>query len=360
MYYVGVDLHKATSWFYVLDARGKQVDSKNLSNDLAVLKGYFETIPVPFTLAVESTYNWYYFVDLAETYADEVFLANSYELKAFAKRHKKTDKIDAQLIAQVLYKGYLPIVTIADQQTRQIRELLRCRMNLVRDRSRTISRLKALLDKLGIYSEGDFTTYKRLGGIPIEAMSSIYGTVAKHYIEQIIESSRRLFEMEKAITTLSNRDTEVSHLISIPGIGPFSALLIKSEIMDISRFASFNRLCAYAGLAPRVSASANKIHHGPLNKNRRKYLQWILIEDAYHYIRSVPEAKEKYAQVEKRKGANTAKIVIAREMLKVVYHVLKENRPYYTEGEKRKQQAKKQKEKGVKIQSVATAALLGV
>jgi len=233
-------------------------------------------------------------------------------------------------------------------------------MNLVRDRSRTLSRLKGLLDKLGVPFEGDFTTYKRLSAISVEGLPNIYGSVVRHDIEQIIESSKRLFDLEKALEKLSRQDVIVMHLVSIPGIGFFSALLIKSEIIDIGRFASFNRLCAYAGLAPRVSASANKMHHGPLNKNRRRDLQWILIEDAYPYIRSVPEAKERYDRIEKQKGANTAKIVIAREMLKVIYQVLKENRPYYTEGEKRKQRAKQQKEKEVEIQLVAAAALCGV
>src|SRR3989338_5230004 len=83
-------------------------------------------------------------------------------LMAFAKRHKKTDKIDARLIANILQKGFLPVVAIADQHTRQVRELLRYRIRLVIDRSRNISRLKALLDKLGINSNSDFTTYKRL------------------------------------------------------------------------------------------------------------------------------------------------------------------------------------------------------
>ena len=50
-------------------------------------------------MAVEATYNWYYVVDIAEGYAEEVYLANGYELKAFAKRHKKNDRIDAHLIA---------------------------------------------------------------------------------------------------------------------------------------------------------------------------------------------------------------------------------------------------------------------
>jgi len=106
MNYVGVDLHKETSWFYVLNSKGQKLDSKNVSNNPEILKSYFEQIPTPFKLAVETTYNWYFFVDLSEQYAAETFLANAYELKAFAKRHKKTDKIDSRLIATVLYKGY--------------------------------------------------------------------------------------------------------------------------------------------------------------------------------------------------------------------------------------------------------------
>src|SRR3989338_1583530 len=117
MNYVGVDLHKRTAWFYALDDKGSKISSKNLSTDPKILKQYFEEIPKPFTLAVETTYNWYFFVDLAREYAHEVFLANSYELKAFAKRHKKNDKIDARLIATILQKGFLPVVAIADQHT---------------------------------------------------------------------------------------------------------------------------------------------------------------------------------------------------------------------------------------------------
>jgi len=68
----------------------KKLDSTNVTNCTEELKSYLEKIPNPFKLAVESTYNWYFFVDLAEKYAEEVFLANPYELKAFAKRQKKT------------------------------------------------------------------------------------------------------------------------------------------------------------------------------------------------------------------------------------------------------------------------------
>lgn len=345
MYYVGVDLHKETSWFYIVDANGKKVASKNLLNKPEILKRYFKDIPRPFTLAVEATYNWYYFVDIAEHYGYKVFLANSYEIKAFAKRHKKTDKIDARLIANILQKGFLPVVTIADKETREVRELLRYRINLVTDRSRNISRLKALLDKLGINSNGNFTTQKRLKSIDPKKLPNIYVNLINNYVVRIQELTKRLSDIDKEIEKVSQSDLHMSNLTSIPGVGYFSAALIKSEIIDISRFASFNRLCAYAGLAPGVSASAKKTFHGPLNKNRRKNLQWILLENVYHFIRTVPEMQKKYIKLRKRKGHNTAKVALGRDMLKIIYHVLKEERSFYFEK---------------KIQSVVAPALIGV
>lgn len=308
MNYVGVDLHKRAAWFCVLDSNGNKISSVNISTNPAVLKQYFEEIPTPFTLAVETTYNWYFFVDLAREYAQEVFLANSYELKAFAKRHKKNDKIDARLIAAILQKGFLPVVTIADQRTREFRELLRYRMKLTTDRSRQIFRLKALLDALGMPAEGNFKTYKKLHQIETANLCGAYRKVIQGYGEQIESLNRRIFDLQKDMEPICQQDPDIVRLMQIPGLSYFSAALIKTEIIDISRFKNFNRLCAYAGLAPRVSASADKIHHGPLNKNRRKHLQWILLETAIHFIKALPEKKRRFQQIQKRKGHNTAKV----------------------------------------------------
>ena len=133
-YYVGADLHKEQTWFYVMDHNGTKIDSKSIANSPDSLKSYFASIPTPFTLAVEATYNWYFFMDIAEQFAQTAYLANSYELKAFAKRHKKTDKIDARLIADILRKGFLPMVFIPSREIRNLKELLHyCIVNLIMD-----------------------------------------------------------------------------------------------------------------------------------------------------------------------------------------------------------------------------------
>lgn len=329
MNYVGVDLHKETSWFCVLDDNGRRLDSRNISNKIDELKQYLQNIPQPFSIALESTYNWYFFVDLAQQYTEKIYLTDPYALKAFAKQHKKNDKIDAGLIAEILFKGFLPTVTIADEKTRQIRELLRSRLTLVYDRTRNINRLTTLLDKLGIDRKRIFLTLKGLQSIEVKDIPHVYQDIIQDYKERLGYLTTKLYALRAKIMSIVQQDQDMQRLETIPGIGYFSAALIKSEIMDIKRFSSFNRLCAYAGLAPRTFSSANKLYHGALNKNRRKYLQWILLENVYKFIHALPDKQEKFERIKKIKNHNIAKVILARDFLRIIYQVLKQQRPFY-------------------------------
>jgi transposase len=331
MYSVGIDLHKETAWYCVFDAQGHRISHGSLPADPECFKKFFEGLPRPFKMAVEATYNWYYVIDIAEEYAAEVYLADSFQTKAFAKKHKKTDKIDARLIAWLLHRGDLPTVAIPDRKTRETREVLRYRMRLVSDRTRDIARLKALLDRIGLKETGDLTTAKRREEIGAIKMPEPYGKIAQGYLTRIARISEELKACGRDLKLLAEQDQDVVHVMSVPGWGSFSALLIKTEIFDISRFRSLGALCAYSGLAPRVHASGGHCYHGPLNTNRRKELQWILLENAWQTMRKIPRLERKYNAIKKRKGSNTAKVAVARDILKIIYHILKEKRPFYPE-----------------------------
>lgn len=329
MNYVGVDLHKETSWFCVLDNNGRELNSRNITNNINELKQFLQSIPKPFSLALESTYNWYFFVDLAQQYTDKIYLTDPYALKAFAKQHKKNDKIDAKLIAEILFKGFLPKVTIADQKTRQIRELLKSRLTLVYDRTRNINRLTTLLDKLGINHKRIYLTVQGIESIQSNDIPELYQDIIQDYKERLTYLTKKLYALRKKIMAIVEQDQDMQNLETIPGVGYFSAALIKSEIMDIKRFSSFNRLCAYSGLAPRTFSSANKLYHGALNKNRRKYLQWIILENVYKFIKTLPSKEEKFERIKKIKNHNVAKVILARDFLRIIYQVLKQQRPFY-------------------------------
>ena len=80
MNYVGVDLHKATFYFCILNEQGKKIMKKNISNDIQTLGDFIRTIPQPFSLAFESTFNWYFFADLAAQFTDSIFMAKPSKL----------------------------------------------------------------------------------------------------------------------------------------------------------------------------------------------------------------------------------------------------------------------------------------
>jgi transposase len=331
MYSVGIDLHKETAWYCVLDAQGRRVSHGRLTASPGCFKAFFKSVPRPFKVAVEATYNWYYVVDIAEEYAEEVYLADSYQVKAFAKKHKKNDKIDAGLIAWLLQRGDLPTAAIPDKETRKQREVLRYRMKVVSDKTRNIARLKALLDKLGLEGTGNLNTITRREEIEQMEIPVPYAEIVKRYLVRIEQLCDEVRLVDKAIIQLASDDQDAMNIRSVHGFDYFSALLIKTEIFDVSRFRSFPRLCAYSGLAPRVHASGGHCYHGPLNTNRRRYLQWILLENSWHTMRKIPRLQRKYETIKKRKGSNTAKVAVARDVLKIIYHVLKEKRPFYPE-----------------------------
>jgi len=331
MNYVGCDLHKSSTYVYVINSKGKCIINKSIPNNTVDLHNFFKSVPKPFELAVEATYNWYFFIDIVAEYTDKYYLTNPLYLKAFAKRNKKTDKIDAKLIANILRVGYLPTVHIADKNIRIQREVLRKRMKTVQDRCRIIFRLKALLDKLGEDSIGNFATIKRLKEIEISHMPEEYHYIIEDYRKQIVEFLQSEHRIDSLIKKLVYDDPEAKLLTTIDGVGEFSALLIKSEIATISRFKNFDALCSYAGLAPRVYQSGNKCIIGAISKNRRKHLQWILLEISHFFIQQNERYKNKFERIKEQKGYNKAKVVLARDLLKIVYRVLKTKKPYYKE-----------------------------
>jgi transposase len=331
MYYVGCDLHKFSTYFYVVDNKGKCILNRSIPNEAALLHKFLSSLPKPFKLAVEATYNWYFFIDIVACYTDEYYLTNPLYLKAFAKRNKKTDKIDAKLIANILRIGYLPEVYIVDKKTQREREVLRQRMKIIQDRCRAIFRLKALLDKLGENSTGNFATKKRLDNIETKHLPEEYQHIIKENCRQIIELLQAETRTDSVVRKLVAADFEAKLLTTIDGIGEFSALLIKSEIADVSRFKNFDKLCSYAGLAPRIHQSGNKCILGALSKNRRKHLQWILLEISYQFMYRNEKYRYKFEKIREQKPYNKAKVVIARDLLKIIYRILKTKKPYYKE-----------------------------
>ena len=156
--------------------------------------------------------------------------------------------------------------------------------------------------------------------------------------KKLVESHLRIMEaINQEISTTNDmvkeiyeKDKDARLLATIPGIGVTLAVLISTEIDGIDRFPSVSKFCSYAGLVPSTHSSGGKTYHGKITSEGNRWIRWALVEAAVPASYADAEIKKRIDTLRKTKGANVAKTAIARWLLKVVYHVLKERRPYIT------------------------------
>jgi transposase len=153
MLYVGMDIHKNYSSVAVLDEKGDLVDRRRVSHRYREeLTGYFnESRQGGTQVVMEATCGWSWLSDLLQDLGLEVRLANPSKVRIIAESQIKTDKIDAQVLAQLLRTNFLPESYLAPKEQREARDLLRYRITLVHIRSGVKNRIHALLTRLGHY-----------------------------------------------------------------------------------------------------------------------------------------------------------------------------------------------------------------
>ncbi|MGC8613892.1 MAG: transposase [Conexivisphaera sp.] len=138
--------------------------------------------------------------------------------------------------------------------------------------------------------------------------------------------------MSRRIREEAIEDGDARLLMTIPGISYYSALLIASEIGDISRFPDSDHLASCAGLSPSTHSSGGRTYHGPITKRGSRYLRWILNQVTRANIRGEPDGTiaRFYGKLrrEREKGPQKAIVAASAKMLRIIYWVLRERRPY--------------------------------
>lgn len=327
--YIGVDYHKRYSIATKMDERGRILEQVRLSNDPQTLLNYVNTLPASSKIALEATGNWYYFYELLDDKSLEVYLAHPLKTRAIAEAKIKTDKIDSSILAHLLRADLLPTSYIPPREIRDIREVLRYRASLVSLRTSIKNKVHAILSKNGINIEfSDIFGKKAVKAIKSLNLRACYKQGIDGYI-RLIETLNGLIEdVTEIIKGIVEDNPHAKLLTTIAGISYYSALLIISEIGDVYRFPSARRLCSYAGLVPSVHSSGGKSRYGSITKQGSRWLRWILIELSHHFINGSNRMKKMYLRISKSHGKNTARVAVAREMLKVIYYMLRDNRPF--------------------------------
>ncbi len=259
----------------------------------------------------------------------DVQVSHPKKTRLIAESRIKTDRVDSEALSELARLNALPLSYVPDEKTAQLREKVRRRAFLVRMRSKLKVKVRSYLLYNGIKNPEGFGLFTKKG---LAWLHSLSQDVIESYMPVISTLSEQIEKLSYQLRLMAPEDEDVRLLMTIPGIGYYSALLIKSEIGSIDRFPEGEKLCSYAGLVPSVSQTGRYRRYGNITKEGSRWLRWIVVECVHVHIRQDTSITRAYHAIAQSKGKNVAKIAAARRLLMCCYSVLKNRRPYYDPG----------------------------
>src|ERR1700739_3030134 len=318
MYISGWDVNKRKISYCVKDSGGKVYAEGSLPATRMDLDLWMKTLPHPWSGAMEATMFTGWIYDHLKPHAAALKVAHPLMLRAIAAAKKKNDRIDARKICDCLRCDFLPECYMASTAIRERRRTLRYRNLLVRQMVQMKIKISTLLmeaevsyNKQRLHKAGYFRE--------LLASSPNIDEGLRALLRVCRETVVRLGKTESALVRSLERDPllleRVERLMSIPAIGPITALTLALEVGEVRRFSSIKKAISYCGLCGAEKSSGNTTQRTPLSKQRNKHLQTTLIESAKMAPRYSPALALLY-DTEKRKGnANRATLTVARKLV---------------------------------------------
>jgi len=255
-----------------------------------------------------------------------------------SEKLRKTDSIDSGKLARSLRAKELKGIYTPDNVSLEMRSLIRLKNSITKDMTRQKNRIKSLLRYLGIeipveYLEPYSNWSKRFIAWlkEVQTLTPSGRHALDIQIRHLEELRRQKLEMTRALRILAR--TEQFHeplrlIMTVPGIGQATGMVFLSEICDISRFSSAEKLAAYIGMIPMCHSSGEKNGTGDITLRKHAAMRCNLIEAAWVAIRQDPAMNLIYTENCKRMAPSKAIVKVARKLVNRLFFVLKHKTEY--------------------------------
>ena len=278
--YVGLDVHKDVVQACIIDEQGRRLESHRLPCTKESLEAFArERLSSTDHVALEATTNTWAVVALLRPHVARIVVGNPLRTRAIAEAKVKTDKVDAEVLAQLLRCDYLPAVWQPDEDTQRLRELSAHRAGLVADQTRLKNRVRSLLAQRLI----------------VPPLPTLFGVAGREWLRNtalpaadrlVIDGFLRLLDqleaeqagVEKTLAEISYPKEEVRLLMTLPGVGAAAAQALVAALGDWRRFPDGDAAASYLGLTPSVRQSANTCHYGRITKAGHTQARWLLTQ----------------------------------------------------------------------------------
>jgi transposase len=333
--HLGIDVGKRICRVALKDDMGKILDEFFFGNSyqgiLELIKRIQDHGTKKCNAVLESTGNmWMRIHDTLEDNGIDTILANPYKTKIIAQAKIKSDKLDARILSDLLRSGLISESYVPVKEFREKRSLVRHRIALSRTKTKLANKVHAILDKYEYRTElADIFGKSGINWLKSLSVSPIDKIILNTTLSSIESIDNQIEIVSKEIAKYAWKDSQdVTILLSMTGIDIFSAMLISTEIVDITRFSTPWKLVSYAGLVPSTRESSGKIKTGRITKQGSPLLRWILVQCSLSAIRHDHHMRTFYERIKQRKGHGKAIVATAKEMLVIIWYMLTRHQLY--------------------------------
>ena len=254
------------------------------------------------------------------------------------ERRQKEDRRDSRKLAKDLHANQLKAIYVPDERALEDRSLLRVREGIVKEIRRCKQRIKSFLSFYGIKLPVEYAEPRKHWSRAfikwIESIRFAHDTASQAlriHIDSLCYHRNQLLQLTKQIRNLSRSDQykgAVEKLITVPGFGMLTCMQFLTELVEITRFKNFERLCNYIGFVPGTRSSGDKVNVTGITPRKNHRLRTALIESAWTAIRCDPALMRAFLTYANRMEKNKAIVRIAKRLLNRAIHTLRKNEKY--------------------------------
>jgi transposase len=323
-----IDLGARESQVCVRSSDGQIVEERRCRT--AALPAYLASRPRS-RVVVETCSEAFAIADAALTLGHEVRVVPATLVRSLGvgARRLKTDRRDAQVLSEVSCRIDLPSVHVPSAQARQRKTMCGMREALVGTRTKLLNTVRGWLRAEGRRPRsGDVTTFS--ARVRELCAATLLPTYVERQLRTIEALNKEIAEADQELAATAKADPIGRRLMTVPGVGPSTAVRFVAALDEISRFNGAHAVESYLGLVPGENSSSERQRRTSITKAGSTALRWCLVQAAWAARRTRRKGPmQRWADaVEKRRGKRVAVLALARKLTGILFAIWRDGTVY--------------------------------